>query len=58
MMKDAKGQMPKFRLGWTICRRSWPGLKHQFGGIAKVSEILEFSTEHFESDSIRTEKGD
>jgi len=35
-----------------------PYLKHQFGGIVRVSEVLEFSTQHFESDSIRTEKGD
>ncbi len=35
-----------------------PGLKHQFTGIADVTEIMEFSTQHFESDSIRTEKGD
>ena len=35
-----------------------PGFKHQFEGIAEVSEIMEFSTQHFESDSIRTEKGD
>lgn len=35
-----------------------PGLKHQFGGLAEVSEIMEFSTQHFETDSIRTEKGD
>ena len=35
-----------------------PGLKHQFEGIADITEIMEFSTEHFESDSIRTEKGD
>lgn len=32
--------------------------KHQFGGIAEVSEIIEFSTQHFESDTIRTEMGD
>ncbi len=35
-----------------------PGLKHQFIGIAEKTEIMEFSTQHFESDSIRTEKGD
>ena len=35
-----------------------PGLKHQFKGIAEITEIMEFSTQHFESDSIRTEKGD
>lgn len=35
-----------------------PGLRHQFGGIDPVSEIMEFSTQHFEDDSIRIEKGD
>ena len=35
-----------------------PGLKHQFIGIADITEIKEFLTQHFESDSIRTEKGD
>ncbi|MBT3203196.1 MAG: cupin domain-containing protein [Gammaproteobacteria bacterium] len=34
------------------------GFKHQFTGIAERSEIMEFSTQHFETDSIRTEKGD
>ena len=35
-----------------------PGLKHQFKGVAEITEIMEFSIQHFESDSIRTEKGD
>ncbi len=35
-----------------------PGLKHQFIGVAEKTEIMEFSTQHFESDSIRTIKGD
>lgn len=35
-----------------------PGLKHQFIGIAAITEIMEFSTQHFETDSIRTLKGD
>ncbi len=34
------------------------GLKHQFKGIADTTQIMEFSTQHFDSDSIRTEKGD
>ncbi len=34
------------------------GLKHQFIGVAEKTEIMEFSTQHFESDSIRTIKGD
>lgn len=34
------------------------GFKHQFAGIAERSEIMEFSTQHFESDSVRLEKGD
>ncbi len=35
-----------------------PKLKHQFIGTAEITEIVEFSTEHFETDSIRTERGD
>ena len=35
-----------------------PGVVHQFGGIEKTSEIIEFSTQHFEDDSYRLEKGD
>lgn len=34
-----------------------PGLKHRFTGI-EDSEIMEFSTEHFEEDSYRLEAGD
>ncbi len=34
-----------------------PGLAHQFRGI-EDSEIMEFSTEHFEDDSYRIEQGD
>jgi len=35
-----------------------PGTAHQFTGIAEQSEIMEFSTQHFEEDSYRIEKGD
>ena len=35
-----------------------PKFKHQFIGIADRTEIMEFSTQHFESDSIRSVKGD
>ena len=35
-----------------------PGMVHRFTGIADVTEIFEFSTEHFDSDSHRIEKGD
>ncbi|MEP0815405.1 MAG: cupin domain-containing protein [bacterium] len=34
-----------------------PGLVHRFTGI-EDSEIFEFSTQHFDSDSYRIEKGD
>ena len=34
-----------------------PGLVHRFSGIAD-SEIVEFSTQHFEEDSYRIEKGE
>lgn len=34
-----------------------PGLIHQFLGV-KDSEIFEFSTQHFESDTFRLKKGD
>lgn len=35
-----------------------PGTVHRFTGIAPVTRIFEFSTEHFDSDSHRVEKGD
>jgi hypothetical protein len=35
-----------------------PGLSHQFTGIAECTEIVEFSTQHFDEDSIRLEVGD
>lgn len=35
-----------------------PGMVHRFTGIADVTEIFEFSTEHFDSDSHRIQKGD
>ena len=35
----------------------YPGLRHQMIGLEE-SEIIEISTEHFESDSIRVLKGD
>ncbi|HKB14775.1 MAG TPA: cupin domain-containing protein [Planctomycetota bacterium] len=35
----------------------YPGLVHRFSGI-EDSEIVEFSTQHFEEDSYRIEKGD
>ncbi len=55
---DEKGRESKFEMPAGDVLEIMPGLKHQFGGIAEVSEIMEFSTEHFESDSIRIEKGD
>ena len=35
-----------------------PGICHQFTGIAERTEIVEFSTQHFDEDSIRLEQGD
>lgn len=55
---DENDEHSEFEMGPGDVLEISPGLKHQFGGIAEVSEIMEFSTEHFESDSIRTEKGD
>jgi mannose-1-phosphate guanylyltransferase len=55
---DEKGRESKFEMPAGDVLEITPGLKHQFGGIAERSEIMEFSTEHFESDSIRIEKGD
>ena len=55
---DENDEQSEFEMGPGDVLEITPGLKHQFGGIAELSEIMEFSTEHFESDSIRTEKGD
>ena len=35
-----------------------PALRHQFTGLAERTEIIEFSTQHFEDDSVRLESGD
>ena len=35
-----------------------PGMVHRFTGLAEVTEIFEFSTEHFDEDSYRVVKGD
>jgi mannose-6-phosphate isomerase-like protein (cupin superfamily) len=35
-----------------------PGLIHQFVGIEEENYIIEFSTQHFEEDSYRVERGD
>lgn len=35
-----------------------PGLMHRFTGVEAENRIVEFSTEHFEEDSFRAEKGD
>lgn len=35
-----------------------PGMVHRFTGLAEVTEIFEFSTQHFDSDSHRIVKGD
>lgn len=46
----------KFLPGDTVDIR--PYQEHRFGGIDEDSMILEVSTQHFESDSVRIEKGD
>lgn len=35
-----------------------PGLVHRFTGIAEITHIFEFSTQHFDEDSFRIVKGD
>jgi D-lyxose ketol-isomerase len=35
-----------------------PGMVHRFTGLAKVTQIFEFSTQHFDSDSHRIIRGD
>ena len=55
---DERGRESEFEMQPGDVLEIPPRLKHQFGGIAEVSEIMEFSTEHFESDSIRTTPGD
>ena len=55
---DKSGTESEFEMEKGDVLEIAPGLKHQFKGIADVTEIMEFSTQHFDSDSIRTEKGD
>ena len=55
---DESGNESEFEMEKGDVLEITPGLKHQFKGIAEITEIMEFSTQHFESDSIRTEKGD
>ncbi len=55
---EESGEESSFEMSKGDVLEICPGLKHQFTGIADITEIMEFSTEHFESDSIRTEKGD
>ena len=55
---DEEGNESSFTMEQGDVLEIPPGLKHQFLGIADITEIMEFSTQHFESDSIRTEKGD
>jgi len=55
---DENDEEVRFEMGPGDVFEIPQGRKHQFGGIAEVSEIIEFSTQHFESDTIRTEMGD
>lgn len=50
------GETYIFELGQIVDIR--PYQEHMFMGINDCSVILEASTQHFESDSIRVEKGD
>jgi len=55
---DEDGNESKFEMEAGYVLEITRGFKHQFEGITEKSEIMEFSTEHFETDSIRTEPGD
>jgi quercetin dioxygenase-like cupin family protein len=54
--KDGKEKTLTMREGDSF--HVTPGLMHQFEGISSETWILEFSTEHFEEDSFRVERGD
>ena len=55
---QANGEESRFEMVSGDVLELAPGTQHQFGGIAEQSEIVEISTQHFESDSIRVERGD
>jgi mannose-6-phosphate isomerase-like protein (cupin superfamily) len=47
-----------FEMGEGDCVLLTPGLVHRFTGLAEETHIFEFSTQHFDEDSLRIEKGD
>jgi mannose-6-phosphate isomerase-like protein (cupin superfamily) len=49
-------EVHEMRAGDCIILR--PGLVHRFTGLAEETLIFEFSTEHFDEDSLRIQKGD
>jgi len=51
------GQEETFEMKKGDCLELKQGTAHQFTGL-EDSEIMEFSTQHFEEDSYRLEKGD
>ena len=54
---DAEGREQAFEMAPGDVLELEPGTAHQFRGL-EDSEILEFSTQHFEEDSYRLVKGD
>lgn len=61
-LEQAKQQPPVisevFELGAGDAILLRPGMVHRFTGLAEVTEIFEFSTQHFDADSHRVLKGD
>ncbi len=45
-------------LGVGDCILLTPGIVHRFTGLDEENHIFEFSTQHFDEDSLRIEKGD
>ena len=45
-------------LGEGDCILLTPGMVHRFTGLEPENHIFEFSTQHFDDDSLRIEKGD
>jgi mannose-6-phosphate isomerase-like protein (cupin superfamily) len=56
-LRHADGREQSFEMAPGDVLEIEPGLAHQFTGL-EDSEILEFSTQHFEDDSCRIERGD
>lgn len=52
-----RGEIQEVTLGPGECLYIWPGRVHQMRALEE-SELIEISTQHFEDDSIRIERGD